>query len=160
MKKINYLFTSILLLSILAISGCKKDNDPGISAEAILLGKFAQTWSLNSMTFDGGFEYNADFNSLTLTITSAKGYTTSNSPIYGPFSQGNSSGSWQFVGEITDPNSSAFQVERSSDGLIMNVQLTDTNMTLNFNFIDDDGDGVHDGRSEAVSGDWVFQFTR
>lgn len=157
MKNINYILSSVVLLGVLFATGCKKDDDPGISAEEVLLGKFAQTWSVSSVTFDNGTDYNNDFSSLVMTITSDKEYTTTNSPDFGPFSKGSSSGSWQLVGE---PSASPFQIERSSDGLIIDVQVSDTNMTLTFNFTDNDGDGVHEGRSEAVTGDWVFQFIR
>lgn len=158
MKNIKYILSSVVLLSILFTIGCSGNDDDagGLSAQQLLLNKFHNSWLVTSVTYDNGTDYNDDFSSFVMNITS-DAYSTTNSPDFGPFSKGSSSGSWQLVGE---PSDSPFQIERSSDGLIIDVQVSDTNMTLIFNFTDNDGDGVHEGRYEAVTGDWVFQFTK
>ena len=159
MKKINYLLSAIVMCGVLFTAGCKGGDEPGITPEQAVLTKLAQTWKLGLVTLDNTSEYADDFANFTMIFTAAKGYATSGSPAFGPFSQASASGTWDFVVTPTDPNASAFQIYRTSDNLVMDVQVSATAMSLSFNFVDDDGDGVHDGREEAVTGAWVFNFT-
>lgn len=160
MKKLNYLLSAIVLSGVLFTVGCGGDDAPGITPEQAVLNKLAKTWTISSVSFENSTStYADDFAGFTMTLTDAKGYTTTNSPDFGPFSQNSSSGSWDFVTPPTDPTVSSFKVTRAADGLEITIAISDTTMSLTFNFTDDDGDGVHDGREEAVTGAWVFDFT-
>lgn len=163
MKKMNYLLSAVVLLGVLFTIGCGGDDAPGITPEQAALTKLAKTWTATSVSFEGSTStYADDFQSFTLTITGEKGYTTSGGPSpdeFGPFSQGSSTGSWDFAIPPVTIDDSAFKITRTADGLAMDVQASATNMSLTFSFTDNDGNGSHDGREEAVTGAWIFDFT-
>lgn len=137
------------LVSMLWFEACKDKNSP--SPEAQQSGLLSKTWQVGSdglVTLDGN-DVTSYFSSFQLTIVSDMSYTTTggNSPSPWPVS-----GTWGFV-QNTDGSINLNQIVRN-DGLVVVIEeLTETRLRLSF--IHDEL--VHDnGRSEAVSGEYVF----
>jgi hypothetical protein len=151
MKKLNYLLSAVILLAVLVTVGCSKD-DGGPSAEQQVIDRFAKTWTLTSASYDDGNV--TDLSGLTLTLSDNFSYSTGGSVTRTPHPWP-SSGTWSFTTPITDAAASSFSVTRD-DGLVMSVELTDTTLTLNFNF--EEGTHSQTGRTEGIDGQWSMQF--
>ncbi|HNP18447.1 MAG TPA: hypothetical protein PKL31_08450 [Fulvivirga sp.] len=152
----------MILFVISALSSCKHDDGPNITASDIAGAKFTGTWVVdnnytNSVTYnstESRTNYYADF-SVTIDYTkgqnggsySTSGGMESNSPW--PVS-----GSWNFVSD--SPDAGTFQVERD-DQLLMDVSIEDEAVILNFMFDEDLNSG---GRVDALTGNWTFRLIK
>ena len=151
MKKLGYLLSSALLLSILFTIGCKKDGGDETPEYELRLQEMATTWTATDVQLDGD-NVTDGFSGFTLTVTNAYGYSASGatrSPQPWP-----ASGTWDFDGAGTD-NVNINKVIRD-DGLEISIDaISESSLILSFNFVE----GTHDsGRTEAVSGNWTFTF--
>ncbi len=156
MKKINY-FLSIAVLAFLFTSvGCDSGDD-GVPAVDQVGNTFQGTWSATSVFFGSpAQDRTTDYSGFTLTATYTVGQNGGTMSISGgptglrPFA---STDNWSFVGEITDPNTSQFNITRTSDNLGITVSnFSTTGMTLTFQL----ADGGSTSRTEAVVGTWTF----
>ncbi|MDH5365403.1 MAG: hypothetical protein OEW67_00330 [Cyclobacteriaceae bacterium] len=157
MKKLSYLLSAIVLLAILFTIGCKPDPTPGPSAEEAQKALLVKTWTASSVTLNNE-DVTADFSGFTLTIQENLNYTSSASSLTRSPQPWPTSGGFAF-GVNGDGTTNVNQLLREPGGtneLPMTVQVDETTMTLGFTFTD----GTHlGGRTEAISGDWVFSFT-
>lgn len=151
MKKLNYLLSAVILLTVLVTVGCSKDEG-GPSAEEQVTDRFSKTWALSSASL--GSDAVTDLSGLTLTINSNLSYSTGGTVARTPHPWP-SSGTWAFTTPITDASASSFVVTRD-DGLEINVTLTDTTLIMSFTFVE--GTHSQNGREEAVSGAWSMEF--
>jgi hypothetical protein len=168
MKKLNYLLSGIVLMVVLVTVGCG-DDEPKLSAEEQLFDKITGTWTAGTVTFGTGDDRTTDYAGFTIAFNGSKdaGYSFSTSlpaavsSDRGPFNI-ESSGSWTFTNEISDASPSSVGITRTNDQLSMTLFIdSDSSARLEFNFIDEDGDGIHgNGRDEAISGNWVFTLTK
>jgi len=142
------LILAIILGVFIILSGCKKDTDSP-NEEVIQLGKLSGTWTANTVMNGVELEGYEDF---TLTISSNPGgvftYTTAGRPELSPWP---ASGSWVFGSTV------ASQIVRESDGVIMTYTVTDTALTLEFDF---SGEGYPNTRMKSLEGNWMFTFSR
>lgn len=158
MKKLNYLLSSIVLLGILFTVGCGPDDELGPSAEEAQKTLMAKTWNVSDVTLNNE-NITADFTNFTLTVDTNLGYTTFLQDITRSPQPWPTSGSFAF-GVNGDGTPNVNQLLREPGGskeLPITLQVNETTMTLSFTFVD----GTHNpgGRTEAISGDWVFSFT-
>ena len=160
MKKLAYLLSIGVLVSLLATVGCKKDDDVAISPEDQVGAKLTGTWvingSANSVTFGSPTEdRTTDYSDFTLTITydvdsDGGTYGISGGPVGArPFPV---SGTWLYQNDITDVNGS-FVIVRD-DGVATTISsLTDTALVFSFLFDSSSNTG---SRQAAVDGQWNF----
>lgn len=155
MKKLGYLLSTAVLLSVLFTVSCKKKNDPGPSEEQLRKDAMtAKTWTLNSATLSS--QPVTDLTGLTLTIDSNFGYSTNSTtltrqpnpwPVGGTFAFGTNGDGTTNINQVIRDNEVTMIVTVSADG---------STMTLAFTFAD--GNTGSGGRTEAVNGDWFFEF--
>lgn len=143
MKKSYYFI--ILLSSLLVFTACKKDDDNGPTAEELQIQKLTGTWSVGSEgsvsrdnTSSGEW---ADF---TLTLGENTYSTTNTVPEVWPVQ-----GVWSFAGN--DVN----QIARE-DGVVINVEVSETELTLSFNIPDE----ITSSRVQGITGDYIFVLTK
>jgi hypothetical protein len=159
MKKLNYILSAAVLVFLLANAGCKGDDDPGVPASDTVGAKFAGSYSVIDVTFDGTSR-TSDYTDFTLTINFTTGgqagtYNISGGPVgLRPFPL---EGTWTYVGAITDPATATFKVLRQ-DGVEMTVSsLTGTGFNLDFK-LPTGSAGSSTSKLDAVEGDWSFTF--
>ena len=161
MNKLSYLLSTLVLVFVLAISGCDGDDGPGVPAADQVGLTFSGTWSASSVTFGSpSQDRTSDYSGFSMTVTYVAGTNGGSLSISGgpdglrPFAP---TDTWSYSGEITDPATTAFSITRQSDGLNISVSnLTANTMSLSFLL----ADGGSTSRQEAVVGTWNFDFTR
>lgn len=143
MTLIRYCLASVIFLSALNLTGCKKDS--GLSEteqQLIALQNDGKNWILGSnRVFKDGVDVTDRFSDFKLSIGN-KTYTTQNGiiPVWAP------SGTWGF--QDNNP-----QRLLRDDGVVINVSLVSGNLTLTFV-----ADAVPSGgRKRSVSGEYQFQ---
>lgn len=161
MKNLSYLFSILVIVLVMASSGCKDDDDDGLPAADQVGNTFQGTWNATSVSFGSpSQDRTAEYSDFSLTITYVAGTSGGTVSIAGgpnglrPFA---ATDTWEYASPITDPATSAFSVTRASDGLTMSVSnLTANTMSLSFTL----ASGGSTSRQEAVVGTWNFDFTR
>lgn len=161
MKKLSYLFSLLVLVFVMASSGCDPDDGDGVPAADQVGATFSGNWNASNVTFGSpSQDRTADYSDFIMTVTYVAGTNGGTVSIAGgpndlrPFAP---TDIWSYVGDITDPATSAFSVTRDSDQLTLSVSnLTATTMSLNFTL----APGGSTSRQEAVEGTWNFDFTR
>jgi len=145
--KISYITNNlpiIILLSIILISGCSKDDggDPSpLDEQLALLENESQSWvSAGGSIVKDGFDVSDQFAGFKLTIT-AFDYTTENSL----------SGVWADQGSWTFKDDQITTLERN-DGVIITIQSISSSQLV-LSFTDPNGTG---GRYSSIPGDYVF----
>lgn len=158
MKRINFLLTVGLIVSLMVYAGCGGSSDPiPDTASQIQLAKLLGTWNAtaNSVTRDGAAD--ASYDNFTLTLggsnnadnTNVNGTSTTND-MTGTYP----SGTWEFNGSNV---SSIIRDGVNSGKVTMTINsLTDTNLVLTFT-LNVDGSG---NRTAGLTGAWVFTLTK
>jgi len=159
MKKLSYLLSAGVLVAMLAVVGCKKDDGGGITPEDAAGANFAGTWAVGSsgsVMFDSD-DRTTEYSNFTFTVNYSAGQGSGTYSATGGQSGASpwpASGTWSFNAE--SPGAESFAVTRD-DGLVVNVALTATDMTMTFTF----DDSVNEGsRVEAVNGNWTFNLVK
>ncbi len=162
MKRINFLLTAGLLVSLLVYSGCGGSSEPTPETPSQLqLGKLTGTWNAtaNSVTRDGTAD--ASYDGFTITFggsnnadnTNVSGTATTND-VTGTYP----SGSWEFNG--TNVNS-IIRDGTNSGRITQTANLTGdgaagSTLVLSFT-LNADGSG---SRTAGLTGAWVFTLTK
>lgn len=159
MKKLSYLLSAGVLVAMLAVVGCKKDDGGSITPEDAAGANFAGTWAVGSsgsVMFDTD-DRTTEYSNFTLTVNYSAGQGSGTYSATGGQSGASpwpASGTWSFNSDT--PGAESFAVTRD-DGLVVNVALTATDMTMTFTF----DDSVNQGsRVEAVNGSWTFNLVK
>ncbi len=148
----------LLLLSVgvlFSLTNCGGDSKPAESVADQQLTKLSKTWKLTSVTLNNNAVTTPSYSAFQLVMTGTKGatsfgYTTSGRP---SLSAWKASGTWSFVKDqettlITrDP-------DNTSDKLDMTYVVSESELQISFNFT---GSG-YQGRTDQVTGNWVFKF--
>ncbi|MGK7388915.1 MAG: hypothetical protein ACNS60_01135 [Candidatus Cyclobacteriaceae bacterium M2_1C_046] len=163
MKKLNYLFLSVIAVVFLTLVSCG-DDDPGVTPIEAVKERLAGTWAVDASNTtskvlfgtedrtDGYTNFALTFNLSGLDIPGGS-YTTTLVDEPDPWP---SSGTWTFTNpdNITDPAATTFQITRG-DGVVIDVNLTETTLELNFSY-DQSVHAGDDNRIKAVDGEWTF----
>ncbi len=156
MKVLARILSLVTLLAVATLyTSCDGNEPDSKSEEEIQLGKLkANVWNISSVTL-GSTDRTADFANLKMTFTGnypsppAYGYSFSGTrPNPSPWP---ASGTWKFGPTVST------MMERLDDDLGMGYTLTDTQLTITFNYT---GSGFAGGRVEQVIGDWTFVFNK
>ncbi|MBA4054097.1 MAG: hypothetical protein C0490_05235 [Marivirga sp.] len=137
--------------------GCDGGDNPEKSQEELQLDKLKSTWTLQSA--NDGTDRTDEYPGMTVTIsgTFSEGGTynyTSDADSWPSVSPWNDIDTWKFkAGSVTSA------IVRQSDLQEMSYSLSngDKTLTISFNY---QGPGFNNGRTESVTGDWDFVFTR
>lgn len=161
MKITNRALSLLILAAVsLVYAGCKDDDDNKDSEEKKQLSKLLGTWTLQTATADDTDRTDA-FSDLVLTLAGSyvEGGTynysfTGTRPDPSPWP---ASGTWKFGANkateiIRDPN--------SSSEILMNYQVTDTDLVISFTVPDGSSWAGGTSRVRSVTGDWTFTFTK
>ena len=151
MKKLTYLLTAGVLLAVLTIVGCKKDDGGGLSEEEQQLAALSGTWAATDVNDGAGPR--EDYSDFVLTINGAnQTYTSTGGPDLLPMPK---AAPFEFgtnvkTGLILEPDNANIQVTYglSADG---------TELTWSFN---NTGTGYENARQNSVEGNWTFVFTK
>jgi len=157
MKHVARLFSLLILVSSgLFYVGCDGGDDPK-SEEESQLDKLKATWTLQ--TANDGTDRTDEYPNMTVTISG----TFSEGGIYNYSSVADS---WPSVSPWNDIDTWKFKsgsvansIIRQSDLQEMTYTLSNGDKTLEiaFNY---QGPGFNNGRTESVTGNWTFTFTR
>jgi uncharacterized protein YjaZ len=150
--KLILLFLSVGIL--FTLTNCGSDSKPAEPIADQQLTKLSKTWKLTSVTLNTN-TVTQNYSAFQLVMTGSKGatsfgYTTSGRP---SLSAWKASGTWSFVKDqettlITrDP-------DNTSDKLDMTYVVSESELQISFNFT---GSG-YQGRTDQVTGNWVFKF--
>jgi hypothetical protein len=139
--------------------GCGGETTEPDLVEKVQLAKLSSTWNVSSVTLDNNSRI-SDFTNFKLTLagtfkdSSPKGpyqYSVSGSrPSNNPWPP--AGGNWSFGADTSKDI-----VRHDNPDLSMSYTVTDTQLTLTFNYT---GNGFIGGRTAQVSGNWVFTFTK
>jgi hypothetical protein len=142
MKRYPFYTSVLALAALLFVSSCSKNDESAIDKATRQL--TAGAWNLSSVTVDGT-SHSDLFQGMTLRFTGNTYTTTHGGPVWP------ASDTWNF--ENGSPGSI-----RRGDGVDVQVtSLTDTSLTLRLTW---DQTILSAGRSNALAGDHVFQFTK
>lgn len=152
------LFTILLVVvSGAFMAGCNGD-DPSKSQEESQLDKLRGVWNIQSVDnddVDRTDEYPAMAVTIAGTYTEGGTYTyTSVADEWPSVSPWKAADSWKFK-----TGSVATNIVRQSDLLDMTYSLSNSDNTLTISF-EYSGPGFNNGRTESVSGNWTFVFTK
>lgn len=143
MKKINIIVSALVVVSLLLVAGCKKD-DPQPETERIQKLLASGTWQVESVLVNET-DQTSTFSGLTLSFTPTT-YSTTNGDVVWP-----ASGTWAFV------DATAKKILRDDDVEITLVEVTSTSLRLSFvNPVTTIGGG----RVASIAGEHEFQFTK
>ncbi len=152
--KISKILSYAILMSIIVLLGCKKDEVTPPTEEEKQLDLLVGTWSLGNgtVTLDGD-DRAADWAGFEVTFTDSKGYSTMNSfddNVWPP------AGTWSFQDATTD---SGLNVLVRSDGINMNISsISTSSLTLNFDYLITRIN--KNGRVESIEGNWIFSLSK
>jgi len=146
MKTFNYLFSLLIMISLITFSNCGDTKKDPVPTEAEKTTKLltAATWKLQSLTIDGVSDNNF-FKGLTITF-SATGYTTTNGDPIWP-----ASGTWDYA----DGPTSARKIKRNDNVEVTIDEITASNLTLSLQW-DKTTTG---GRTSSIPGKHIFKLT-
>jgi len=160
MKIITRILSLLVLAGLTAYYVSCKSDDPEKSVEQQQFEKLVKTWELSSADNDGVIrtdEFSEPF-TLTLSGVFAPGATHSyvfagSTPAVSPFAH--QTGDWKFGSPaegqvIMNPGQSTEKT--------VSYTLSDTALTIEFDVAEGENYPPF-GRTESVSGNWVFQFT-
>ena len=159
MKSTNYLAPVALLVTLLTYSGCSDKAAPPVSVKDTQLKALSKTWKCTAATLQSTAQpvYVPNF---TLTISGTPGnatfgYTTTGRP------PGLKSSPWPASGTFTFGTDPSTQINRddltpppNSVPLPVTYSVSSTQLQLTFQY----GGPGFDGRTGAVTGQWVFTF--
>lgn len=150
--KISKILSYAVLISIIVLLGCKKDEVIPPTEEEKQLDLLVGTWSLGNgtVTLDGD-DRAADWAGFEVTFTDSKGYSTISSfddNVWPPV------GTWDFQGTT----GSGLNVLVRSDGIPMNINLSASSLTLNFDYLITRIN--KNGRVESIEGNWIFSLSK
>jgi len=157
MKRATRFFSLLMIAGIaLLYVGC--DDDPKKSEEETQLDKLRGTWNIESVENDGTSRTD-EYPNMTLTVsgTFTTGGTynyTSDADEWPSVSPWKAIDTWKFKSGAV-----ANTITRQSDLLDMTYTLSNSDNTLTIGFTYT-GTGINNGRTESVSGDWTFVFTK
>lgn len=160
MKHLNRVFTLLILVSAsLSYFGCGGSDDKQSEEETQLNKLKSDQWTLQSASDPS--DRTAEYPGMKLTIT---GNFSEN----GTYHYTSTANSWPSVSPWKKEDDWKFQsgavgsiIVRQSDLQVINYTLSNSDKTLTLNFIyPDNGPGFNNGRTESVSGNWTFVFTR
>ncbi len=159
MKILSRFFSLLFVTSLgLAFTGCGGGDDGEDSAEKVELGKLSGTWEVSAVTLDDIEDERTEaYKGLDMTISGTYAndgesyqYTfTGKLPKLSVWEQ---TGNWHF-GNVT----TAKTMTRDVDKLSMTYTVTDTQLTISFNYT---GEGFNNGRVQLVQGNWKFTYTK
>lgn len=158
MKRVTRLFSLLLITSIaLLYVGCDGD-DPKKSEEETQLDKLRGTWNIESVENDGTSRTD-EYPNMTLTVSGT--FTTG-----GTYNYTSDADEWPSVSPWNDVDTWKFKssavantITRQSDLVEMTYTLSNADNTLTVDFAYA-GPGFNNARTESVSGDWTFVFTK
>jgi hypothetical protein len=143
MKNINSIVSALVMVSLLFIAGCKKDDPQPETARVQELLK-ANSWAIQTVTVNE-VDQTSLFAGLTLSFTNTN-YATTNGGVVWP-----ASGTWEFTDET------AKTIERN-DGLQITInEITSTSLKLALNWTTTT---LGSGRTSSVAGDHEFIFIK
>jgi hypothetical protein len=143
MKKIHLVASVLVMVSLLFIAGCKKDDPQPETARVQDLLK-ANTWVIQSVTVNE-VDQTSLFTGLTLSFTNTN-YTTTNGGVVWP-----ATGTWEFTDET------AKTIERN-DGLQITInEITSTSLKLALTWTTTT---LGSGRNSSIAGDHEFNFIK
>jgi hypothetical protein len=159
MKMFSRILSVLVITSLgLMYTGCGGGDDKEDPAEKVQLGKLSSTWNVNTVTLDG-VDRKSDFTGFKLTLggtfdaANPKGpynYSVSGTrPTPNPWP---ASGTWKFGSDVAKD-----LVRLDTPDQAMTYTVTDTSLSITFTY---SGDGFTGGRTNQVSGTWVFTFTK
>lgn len=136
--------------------GCDGGDDPEKSQEELQLDKLKSTWTLQSA--NDGTDRTDEYPGMTVTISGT--FSAG-----GTYNYSSTATSWPSVSPWNDVDTWKFKagnlnaIVRQSDLQEMAYVLSngDKTLTISFNY---QGPGFNNGRTESVTGDWDFVFTR
>ena len=144
---------SILLIMAVVVAGCNKKEEPQPTPEELQLDKLAGTWTLGSgaVTLDGQ-DRSADWAGFTVTFTTGKSYSTSNSFDENVWPTG---GTWDFQGT----SGAGLENIVRSDGITIALSnFSESAATLTFDYLI--SRPLKNGKVESIEGTWVFQMSK
>jgi len=158
------LLTRILSVVVVASAGfyclrCGEKNTEPDPVEKVQLAKLSDTWTIASVTLDNNSRI-SDFANFELTLAGTFNESSPNGPyqymVSGSRPSNNpwppAGGTWSFGADASED-----LVRHDDPDLSMNYTITNTELTLTFNY---SGSGFIGGRTSQVSGNWEFTFTK
>src|SRR6187399_355366 len=130
MKAFRILATAFSLGVILIFSGCGGKNTPAESTQDKQLALLSQTWKVSTVKFETN-DVSTTWTGFQLTISGTKGNTTFN---YTSASRPTASGPWDASGTWKFGTDPVTQIIRIEDTVNMTYTVTETTLTLNFNY--------------------------
>lgn len=151
MKKLSILSA---LLMIFAIS-CNKSDDSAPDNRQLVTDKAVGVWNMTYAELDGN-ALTDDFTGFGIVVNEDLTFTSNSSAIIRQPNPWAASGSFTLPNEIT--NTDNVSVSRNDGAVIMFTFISDTDVVFSFSF-SANNEGSN-GRTSAVEGEWVFEFTK
>jgi hypothetical protein len=150
MKTIFKILPIVLCFFSLQFFSCSKKHDPRPITD-IQLDKLGTNWKVTRVTTDGVQQ--DGYANLILSFTGSKGsnsfnYTVSGRPFVSP---------WKETGAFTFDTTNPVETLHRDDGVEVEYIVTGTTLSLQFIF---SGPGYVSGRSNALTGKWIFEFQK
>lgn len=139
----------------LTIIGCKDSSDNAVDNAQLVKNKLAGTWNVTYAELDGTPETDA-FANLQLGLDANLSYTTNSTTIERQPNPWAEQGSFTLPAEVTSLDNI---VLTRDDGLEATFNFIDDN-NMRITFIFNDSNTGSNGRVQAVTGNWVFEFTK
>ncbi|HNP18698.1 MAG TPA: hypothetical protein PKL31_09715 [Fulvivirga sp.] len=151
----------LTILSILCLFGafmlqtsCKKSGNSSPSESEVQLGMLTSTWTLTDVQLDGLPQ--EGFHNFELTLSGSisateYNYVTLGRPALSPWPAG---GTWSFGSSV---NSQIIRDPGTDSELVMTYSINDSALEISYAY---SGEGFAGGRTENVSGEWVFTFIK
>lgn len=142
---------ALVVMARLSYMGCGKDDDAKSETDQ-QIDKLNGTWKASSVSF-GGTDFTSDYSNFTITLSATAGaksvgYATAGRP-------SGKLGPWQSTGLLQFGATPSTKLTRD-DGTEVTYAATGTTLDMSFTYT---GEG-YTGRTEKISGDWVFRFTK
>ena len=151
MKKLTYLLTAGVLLAVLTIVGCKKDDGGGLSEEEQQLAALSGTWAATSV--NDGTTDRQDYDDFVLTINGTnQTYTTTGGPDLLPMPE---AGAFEFGANVK--TQLILEPDNANTAVSYSISADGTELTWSFSYT---GEGFTNTRQSSVEGDWTFVFTK
>jgi len=136
-------------MMVLALIDCKSGGDPAPDEKEVQLGKLTANWKCSGAVRDGVAQ--TGYDNFQVTISGTPGaetfnYSTTGRPALSPWP---ATGTWSF-----GTNVSTDMLRDSS--LPVTYSATDSQLQLTFQF----SQAGFPGRTEVVTGQWVFSFSK
>jgi hypothetical protein len=151
MKYSSRVLSLLALVSMVVFfAGCDKGEGNKTSTQDKQIAKLVGVWEAVDVQHDNATP--DGYETFTITITGDAGgdklgYSTENHP----------AGPWPNSGEFEFGSNVTTTLIRSGDELTINYIVNGDQLTLSFDYA---GVTYDAGRTESISGDWTFQFTK